>query len=75
LADVYIEVEHRGRGLAKWLVKEIMEHQLFKTLRNWVLFTKDAHELYHQFGWGKLENPDRLMVKRKSAKDLYLNSG
>lgn len=51
LADVFILPGHRGRGLSKQLMQTIHEHPDLQQLRRWVLFTRDAHGLYAQFGW------------------------
>jgi len=32
-------------------------------LRRWLLATKDAHELYRQFGFDELKRPERYMER------------
>jgi len=59
LADVYVLDEHRGRGLGKQLVREMIEEGALAG-RRWVLHTRDAHTLYEQFGF--VANP-RLMQR------------
>jgi len=61
LGDVYILPEHRGKGLSKWLVGEIMGYAELKGLRRWVLLTRDAHELYRKFGWESVASPEKYM--------------
>lgn len=61
LADVYILEPYRGKGLAKWLMSCIVSHPDLQHLRRWSLVTRDAHELYMQFGFTQLKNPDRYM--------------
>jgi GNAT superfamily N-acetyltransferase len=61
LADVFILEAHRGRGLAKRLMGEIMSHPELQGLRKFSLSTKDAHDLYRQFGFAELLRPDRQM--------------
>jgi GNAT superfamily N-acetyltransferase len=56
LADVYIEGAHRGRGLGKRLVAEVLEHPDLQGLRRWMLGTADAHELYRRFGFDEVDN-------------------
>lgn len=56
LADVYIESAHRGKGLSKRLVAEILEHHDLKGLRRWLLGTADAHGLYRRYGFEVLDN-------------------
>ncbi|MFZ6023252.1 MAG: GNAT family N-acetyltransferase [Bacteroidota bacterium] len=58
LADVFVLPGHRGKGLSKWLIETIHAHPDLQDLRRWMLFTKDAHGLYSQFGWEQV--PDHL---------------
>jgi GNAT superfamily N-acetyltransferase len=61
VADVFILEEHRGQGLAKWLMKSILSHPELQGFRRWVLATKDAHELYRKFGFQELRRPERWL--------------
>ncbi|TVZ41788.1 acetyltransferase (GNAT) family protein [Alteromonadaceae bacterium 2753L.S.0a.02] len=61
LADVFILLEHQGKGLAKWLMQSILEHPDLQDLRRTVLATRDAHTLYEQFGFQALANPNTFM--------------
>ena len=61
LADVYILEPHRGKGLSKWLLQVIREHEDLQDLRRFMLATWDAHELYRQFGFTELSDPSKLM--------------
>ncbi len=61
LADVFIEKAYRSKGLSKELMNFIMEQSVIKTLRRFMLATKDAHSLYNQFGFNALKEPDRFM--------------
>lgn len=63
LADVFVHEDYRGRGLGKRLVREILRLPKLKLVRQWTLFTKDAHGLYAQFGFGKLKQPRRFMAR------------
>lgn len=63
VADVFIVEEHRGQGLAKWLMQTITSHPELQGLRRWVLGTKDAHELYRQFGFRELKRPERWLER------------
>lgn len=63
IADVFVLPEHRGRGLAKWLMTVILAHPKLQGFRRWVLATKDAHELYAQFGFIPLHRPERWMER------------
>jgi len=54
---------HRGKGLSKRLLQEILAHEELQGLRRFLLATKDAHGLYAQFGFKELANPSRMMEK------------
>ena len=61
ICDVFISKEYRGLGLGKWLVSCIRAHPQLQGLRRWSLATRDAHNLYAQFGFQPLSNPERWM--------------
>jgi len=61
LADVFIDKNHRKLGLSKELMKFIMEQDVIKGLRRFMLATLDAHSLYAQFGFESQEGNKRLM--------------
>lgn len=64
LCDVIIDEEYRGKGLGKFLMNEVMNYPEIKNMKRWMLFTKDAHGLYRQFGFGENEMPERTMIKK-----------
>ncbi|WP_197086880.1 GNAT family N-acetyltransferase [Bradyrhizobium sp. LTSPM299] len=61
LADVFILESHRGKGLSKWLMRCVVEHEDLQGLRRLLLLTSDAHGLYRQFGFEALGSPSRFM--------------
>lgn len=63
LSDVFILDAHRGKGLSKWLMEEIVAQPDLQNLRRFVLVTKDAHGLYEQFGFDAISHPDDYMEK------------
>ena len=63
LADVFVLDTYRGRGLGQWLVELILSHPDLQRFHRWVLATKDAHELYRQFGFIELKRPERWMER------------
>jgi GNAT superfamily N-acetyltransferase len=63
LADVFVVESHRGRGIAKELMRAVMEHPELRVLRRWHLVTRDAHGLYAQFGFVPLDAPERHMAR------------
>ena len=72
LADVFVLTEHRGKGLSKWLMEEIMAHPDLQGLRRFMLATSDAHGLYAQFGFKALDKPERIMSINYA--DLYTST-
>jgi GNAT superfamily N-acetyltransferase len=67
IADLYVESGHRGRGLGKRLVQEILAHPDLSGLRRLMLATADAHGLYRQFGFESLRVPERFMAWERSS--------
>lgn len=61
LADVYVLDDHRGQGLSKAMMAYLHAHPELQGLRRWMLMTRDAHDLYRQFGWTPLANPVSAM--------------
>lgn len=50
LADVYILPAHRGHGLGRELVAEMVDNWPYGPTK-WLLHTADAHELYRSYGF------------------------
>ena len=61
LCDVYVLEDYRGKGLSKWLMECVMGHPALQGLRRFILATRDAHGLYHQFGFRALNKPEVIM--------------
>jgi GNAT superfamily N-acetyltransferase len=70
LADVYVLPEFQGQGLMKKLISLMLFHRDLQGLRRYMLATKDAHELYSQFGFQAIDKPENLMAV--VIKDEYL---
>ncbi|MDQ3003243.1 MAG: GNAT family N-acetyltransferase [Fibrobacterota bacterium] len=65
LCDVFVLEDHRGLGLSKWLVECILGEPEFQPLRNWTLYTKDAHGLYGRFGFTPPKDSASVMAIKK----------
>lgn len=63
LCDVYVLEEHRGRGLARFLIRCVDSHPDLQGLRRFMLATADAHDLYAQHGFVRPARPERLMER------------
>jgi len=53
ICDVIIDEAHRGGGLGKRFVEEIVTHQEIANVRQ-LLATRDAHTLYEKFGFERM---------------------
>jgi ribosomal protein S18 acetylase RimI-like enzyme len=51
LCDVWIDEAHRGKGLARAMVRHAMEHPELATVSTWTLGTKDAQTVYTPLGF------------------------
>jgi GNAT superfamily N-acetyltransferase len=68
LADVFVLEAHRGKGLGSWMVEVITTLPELRSIRRWLLGTRDAHELYRQFGFGE-PKPNVLMERLDPESD------
>lgn len=72
LCDVIVEKKYRGQGLSKELMNQILSHPNLKGLRRICLATKDAHELYKQFGFKVTESPQNWMEIKNN--EIYMKT-
>ncbi|MEM7475823.1 MAG: GNAT family N-acetyltransferase [Planctomycetota bacterium] len=61
LADVFVVEPYRKQGLARLLIRAVVEHPQLKDLRRILLFTVDIHELYAEFGFQLVEGSMHAM--------------
>jgi predicted GNAT family N-acyltransferase len=69
LADVIVHEEHRGKGLSKWIMDEVMRHPDLQSLRRFVLATRDAHSLYVKYGFAPLTDDEILRFMGLQRRD------
>ncbi|MGE4219660.1 MAG: GNAT family N-acetyltransferase [Alphaproteobacteria bacterium] len=62
LCDVFVLEEWRGRGLATFLNRCVLEHPELQGFRRWLLATRDAHALYRGVGYEAPTEPGRFMT-------------
>lgn len=63
LCDVYVDRDHRGRGVGKRLVAAAVERLDGLGIRRTLLATGDAHEVYRSFGFEPLPDPTMWMIR------------
>jgi GNAT superfamily N-acetyltransferase len=61
LCDVYVLESHRGQGLGKWLVQELVAHPDLVGVRRFLLVTRDAQGLYEQVSFAAPSNSGQFM--------------
>ena len=65
LADVFVDPDHRGKGVGRAMVAFAMSHPELAEVETWHLATRDAHGVYAVLGFGPLPHPERMMQLRK----------
>jgi GNAT superfamily N-acetyltransferase len=64
LCDVFVDEAYRGQGLGKRLIEAAVAHPDLQGMRNFILATRDAHDLYRRYGgFELLTNPERWMAR------------
>lgn len=63
LMDVFILPKYRGKGYSKQLMETINQSSELKKCKIWMLKTSDAHNLYAQFGYTTINQPEKLMER------------
>jgi GNAT superfamily N-acetyltransferase len=61
VADVFVLADHRGRGLATFLMRCVVED--LGAVRRITLATRDAHGVYEKAGFAALVSPERWMER------------
>jgi GNAT superfamily N-acetyltransferase len=73
LADVFVDVPHRGRGLGIRLAQWAVDWMQQRGVQRMVLATADAHGVYATVGFQPLQHPQRLMeIDRRPQRDEVL---
>lgn len=72
LADVYVLPGHRGHGIARRMLEQLLGHPDVLGLRRLLLVTRDAHGLYERLGFRTLAAPERYMERLDP--DVYRRS-
>lgn len=65
IADVYIEEIFRKKGIGQKIIRYILNHQELKDVYQWLLITKDAHDVYRKVGFNSILRPHDWMEIRE----------
>jgi GNAT superfamily N-acetyltransferase len=64
LDDVFVIPAERGKGISKALVQAVVNHPDLSGLRRMMLATRDAHDLYRNYGgFEVVKTPQRWMER------------
>lgn len=67
LWDVFIDEDHRGKGVGKALMAYIFSHPYLQGIFRWFLMTEDAHGLYQKYGFKTEAYNPYVMMKVNSS--------
>ena len=65
LADVFVLAPHQGKGLGHAMVQALLELPEVKGMRTLLLLTRDAHGLYQDCGFQRVQDPSHFMQIRR----------
>ncbi|KJR44508.1 acetyltransferase [Desulfosporosinus sp. I2] len=57
IMDVYVDENFRKKGIGRKMISYILSHYELKDVYQWLLITKDAHEVYSKAGFKPISNP------------------
>lgn len=66
--DVFILKIYRGKGYGRKLMNAIMTHEKLQNLQRRAFGTDDAHDLYDQFGFKPLSEPQNMIEITQETK-------
>ncbi len=64
LTDFYVEEQYRKLGIGQQMVSYILDHKDMADVYQWLLVTKDAHEVYKKQGFSVITRPQDYMEIR-----------
>jgi GNAT superfamily N-acetyltransferase len=57
IMDVYVDEKFRKMGIGQKMMKYILSHESLSDVYQWLLLTKDAHEVYRKVGFTEISRP------------------
>jgi GNAT superfamily N-acetyltransferase len=64
ILDVYVDENHRRKGIGQNMIKYILSHPELRDVYQWALKTQDAHGVYKKVGFHQLLKPEVWMEIR-----------
>lgn len=65
IVDVYVDEGYRRQGIGQAMIRHLIEHPSMTEVYQWLLITKDAHEVYKKVGFSVVSRPLDWMEIRK----------
>lgn len=65
IMDVYVDVAHRKKGIAKNMILFAIRNPELEDVYQWFLATRGSHSVYKKVGFSPLINSERWMEFRK----------
>ena len=65
LSDVFVLEAHGGRGLARAMVRALLDRPEIRDCRTLLLLTQDAHGVYEACGYQRVQDPAPFMQIRR----------
>ena len=70
ILDVYVDEAYRKRGIGQGMIRHMLSHPSLADVYQWLLITKDAHEVYRKVGFSPVSRPLDWMEIRKPRPGL-----
>ena len=65
IMDVVVDERYRKQGVGQGMIRFILIHHELRDVYQWLLLTKDAHEVYSKVGFNIIDNPGNWLEIRK----------
>jgi N-acetylglutamate synthase-like GNAT family acetyltransferase len=65
ITDVIVHEDYRRNGIGQSMIRGILESKELSDVYQWLLITKDAHEMYREMGFSATARPNDWMEIRK----------
>lgn len=65
IMDVVVDDGFRKQGIGRAMITVILRHPELQDVYQWMLWTRDAHDVYRKTGFAPIADPDSLMEIRK----------
>ncbi|MBU3064423.1 GNAT family N-acetyltransferase [Nocardia sp. NEAU-G5] len=70
LADVFVASDHRRRGLGKLILNHMIDAGPGREF-GWILFTHNAHKLYEEFGFERIDSLAMIRLPGPPGRDEH----